>query len=78
MSNGYSAKLIQLNRKASKKGLGVALGRVCIAVDYPVSSIATQLGVSRQTVYNWFVGLYEPKNHAPNVVAMIKKLEKYS
>ena len=27
----------------------------------PVSQVATKLGVSRQTVYNWFCGTHNPK-----------------
>jgi hypothetical protein len=60
MSYGYSARIIEINKQADQKRLGVALGRVCIALDIPVSHIARQAGVSKQTVYNWFMGLYEP------------------
>ena len=60
MSYGYSAKIIGLNAGASEERLGVALGRVCIALDIPVSVIAEQIGVSKQTIYNWFMGAYEP------------------
>lgn len=60
MSYGYSARLIEINKRADDARLGVALGRVCIALDIPVSSVASQAGVSKQTVYNWFMGLYDP------------------
>jgi hypothetical protein len=56
MSYGYSVRLIALNKKADSKLLGVRLGRVCIQQNIPVSTVASRLGVSRQTVYNWFMG----------------------
>jgi DNA-binding XRE family transcriptional regulator len=38
----------------------------------PVASIAAQLGVSKQTVYNWFTGAYNPqKTLAPAVEKLI-------
>jgi DNA-binding XRE family transcriptional regulator len=61
MSIGYSANTIQLNKKADGKRLGVALGRAAIKTGMPVAEIAMALQVSRQTVYNWFVGAYDPK-----------------
>lgn len=60
MSYGYSARLIALNKSHNDTQLGVKLGRVCIALDIPVSRVASQLGVSKQTVYNWFMGMYDP------------------
>jgi transcriptional regulator with XRE-family HTH domain len=58
MSYGYSARLIALNKKASAKLAGVRLGRMCIKQDIPVAAVAAKLGVSRQTVYNWFCGTH--------------------
>ncbi len=59
---GYSTKLVELNNRADASSLGVALGRLCIEKSIPVSNVATTLGVSRQTVYNWFCGEYSPQN----------------
>lgn len=61
MSYGYSARLIGLNKKADKKRLGVRLGKRCIELDIPVADVAIHMGVSRQTVYNWFSGVHDPK-----------------
>lgn len=36
--------------------LGNQLGRWAVYHDFPVTKISTALGVSRQTVYNWFTG----------------------
>jgi DNA invertase Pin-like site-specific DNA recombinase len=71
MSYGYSSRLIEANKKADASHLGVYLGRKCIKHDIPVTQIAKQLGVSRMTVYNWFVGLHTP--HAA-CVELIKEL----
>ena len=61
MSYGYSARTIHLNKEADHRRLGVALGRAAIALGVSVSDVARTMGVSRQTVYNWFVGSYDPK-----------------
>lgn len=61
MSYGYSTRLIELNKKADDRMLGVRLGRVCIENDIPVLSVAISMGVSRQTVYNWFCGVTSPR-----------------
>jgi hypothetical protein len=71
MSYGYSAKTIELNKKASSTRLGVALGRAAIKKGVPVVDIAFMLNVSRQTVYNWFIGAYDPK---PELTKSITKL----
>lgn len=63
MSYGYSVRLIELNKKANQKSSGVRLGKVCIRHDLPVAEVALHLGVSRQTIYNWFSGVCEP-HHA--------------
>jgi len=61
MSLGYSRRLYELNRRAPSTLLGVRLGRVCIEHDVPVMEVAEEMGVSRQTVYNWFVGTTNPR-----------------
>lgn len=60
MSYGYSLRLIERNRQASDKKLGVRLGRVCIERQVPVTTVANEFGVTRQTVYNWFSGTSTP------------------
>ena len=50
MSYGYSAKTIELNKKAGNTRLGVALGRAAIKKGVSVADIAEMLNVSRQTV----------------------------
>ena len=41
---------------AAKKTPGNQLGRWAVHLDFPVTKIAYALGVTRQTVYNWFEG----------------------
>jgi DNA-binding transcriptional regulator YiaG len=62
MNYGYSTRLIESNKAANPKLLGVRLGRVCIKYRIPVAYVASTLGVSRQTVYNWFTGANTPQN----------------
>tara|TARA_R110001599_G_scaffold322501_1_gene533559 strand:- start:349 stop:582 length:234 start_codon:yes stop_codon:yes gene_type:complete len=71
MSYGYTTRLGSLNKQADGSLLGVKLGRVCIKHEVPVIDIASQLGVSRQTVYNWFMGTHEPKEE---LTALIKEI----
>jgi hypothetical protein len=51
----YSQKVID-DVMATPKSLGNQLGRWAIYHDFPVTKISRALGVSRQTVYNWFTG----------------------
>jgi hypothetical protein len=55
MKYGYSLRIADLNKKADGSLLGVKLGRVCVKNNVPVVEVSTKLGVSRQTVYNWFI-----------------------
>jgi len=71
MSYGYTTRLGSLNKLADGSMLGVKLGRVCIREEVPVAQVARQLGVSRQAVYNWFLGMHEPSEE---LRATIKKL----
>jgi|VirMetMinimDraft_7_1064189.scaffolds.fasta_scaffold04946_2 transcriptional regulator with XRE-family HTH domain len=75
MVYGYSARLIDINKKADRKLIGVRLGRACIRNDFPVSKVAYRLGVSRQTVYNWFYGDTSPQeSFIPAVEKLIESL----
>lgn len=51
----YSQKIIDAVAK-TPKSLGNQLGRWAVYHDFPVTKVATALGVTRQTVYNWFTG----------------------
>jgi hypothetical protein len=51
----YSQKIIDLVN-SSPKTPGNQLGRWAVHLDFPVTKIAYALGVTRQTVYNWFEG----------------------
>jgi DNA-binding transcriptional regulator YiaG len=71
MSYGYTTRLNSLNKQASRSSLGVKLGRVCIKQEIPVAEVSSQLGVSRQTVYNWFQGTHKPH---PDFTSAIRTL----
>ena len=60
MGYGYSVRLFKDNAAANPALLGVQLGRMCIERDISVQAVAAALGVSRQTIYNWFRGDYSP------------------
>ena len=77
-SYGYSLRLAKLNGAASVASLGVQLGRTCIEHNVPVVDVAGRLGVSRQTVYNWFIGAYEPNESCvKGVTSLLKSFTKH-
>ena len=79
MSYGYSQSLVEANKKANIKSLGVALGRLCIKHGVPVSEVAQELNVSRATVYNWFWGATSPSLYLrPKILAYTHYLKKRS
>lgn len=62
---GYSQRVVQTNRDADGRSLGVKLGRYCINREIPVSDVMEFFEVSKQTVYSWFAGTHIPsKRHA--------------
>ena len=67
MSYGYTTRIDRLNKEATPT-LGVKLGRVCIKKDVPVSEVASRLGVSRQTIFNWFMGTHEPNEELTETI----------
>jgi len=71
MSYGYTTRLSSINKQASRASLGVKLGRVCIKQEIPVAEVSSQLGVSRQTVYNWFTGAHEPNEDLKDAVKIL-------
>lgn len=73
MNNRYSLNIVLANQEADQTRLGVKLGKKCIKLGVSVANIAVYLGVSRQTVYNWFIGAYDPK---PQLTGSIKDLIK--
>lgn len=75
MSYGYSIKLVQLNKQADKKRLGVILGKECIRASISVSQVAKIIGVSRMTVYNWFSGIHDPQEvYEPAIQGLLDQL----
>lgn len=60
-ARGYSYAFVKRVQAADKKLIGVRLGLLCIAQDIPVATIAKALSTTRQTVYSWFDGTFQPK-----------------
>jgi len=73
-NRGYASRIIKANLAASVEGPGVALGRFCITKEIPVSDVAEYFGVSRMTIYKWFVGEWAPrKSNAEKIWDMLKR-----
>ena len=77
MIYGYSSRLVTLNKEASGHLIGVKLGRECMERNLPVTQVARELKVSRQTIYNWFCGKGCPRRDKTiAVIAYIARLKK--
>jgi transcriptional regulator with XRE-family HTH domain len=57
---GYSLDVAEAIWNGDKSRLGVRLGSICLERRLPVVQVARALGVTRQTIYNWFTGAYDP------------------
>ena len=72
---GYTKFTAQDINEANPMKLGVKLGRVCVKRDIPVKDVAEYLGLSRTTIYAWFLGKAEvAARHTDRVEKLIEKL----
>jgi hypothetical protein len=60
-TRGYTLRIVRANKVANARSPGVKLGRFCIEKDIPVREVAEYFGVSRMTIYKWFVGEWIPR-----------------
>jgi hypothetical protein len=75
MSRGYSINVVENIKKADGELLGVQLGLACVYHGVPVSKVADDLGVTRQTVYHWFCGASSPQGQIrPTIEAYLANL----
>lgn len=58
---GYTLALVEKNKAANGKMVGVKIGRACIKKGISVKQVAKVAGVSVVTVYAWFMGDFNPK-----------------
>lgn len=74
---GYSHKIVEILNASTSDSLGIKLGRLCLERGYSVAEVSEVLGVSRQTIYNWFTGVGGPsKSRREKVQFLIEKLQK--
>ena len=70
---GYSISLAEAIKSADGNLLGVQLGLFCLEHNISAIEVARTLGVTRQTVYNWFRGDTVPQpHHRPVVQGLIE------
>lgn len=60
MSQGYTIKVADAIKNADGSLIGVQLGLLCLKRGISVIEVASTLGVTRQTVYQWFCGETHP------------------
>ena len=70
-TKGYTTLFVQAVNDATPFFLGVKLAKICIKLDIPVADVAEYLGVSRPTVYSWFLG---KRDVAPKYAEQVQKL----
>lgn len=72
-NRGYSSRIVGANSLANTDSLGVLLGRYCIAKDISANEIASELSVSKMTIYKWFTGKTLPRkskeDHIKEIIA---------
>ena len=72
---GYSQDIVEANELADALSVGVLLGRLCIHKKYSVANVAEDLGISRQAVYDYFLGRCKPaKEREIKIAELIQKL----
>lgn len=76
MKEGYRIATIDANKKASGRKLGVQVGRTCIKSEVSVAEASKMFGVSRQAIYNWFLGINDvPSTKRRHVEAVLAKIQ---
>lgn len=76
MRSGYSHDLVVFLQTVDPSRPAARLGRVCVERDISVRTLAARLGVSRQTVYNWFWARYEPRvDQLQSVERLLQEIE---
>lgn len=74
-TKGYTTLTAQAIFDANPCLPGPKLGRLCVRLSIPVADVAEYLGVSRPTVYSWFIGKSNvPAKHLEKVEQLIQKL----
>lgn len=65
---GYSVRIVEKIKNADGGLLGVQFGLACIADDISVAEVAGKLGVTRQTIYGWFLGTVVPREKKAELI----------
>jgi transcriptional regulator with XRE-family HTH domain len=73
---GYSQHIVEGNQQADPSNIGVYLGQVCIPLKIPAANVAKELGISRQSVYSYFLGKIKPTiEKEARIKELIEKLK---
>jgi len=74
-SRGYHKATYDEIMSSNSNGMGVRLGKLCVAKSIPVTDVAEFFGISRQAVYLWFRGTVKPAGrHTEKLEQLIHKL----
>jgi hypothetical protein len=71
MSHGYGLHTAKIIKEADGRLLGVKLGRLCVNNDISATDVAKKFHVTRQTIYNWFMGKTAIRNQ--NLIVAVQK-----
>jgi len=76
-ARGYSYAFVKRVQAADKKLIGVRLGLICVERNIPVATVAKALGSTRQTVYSWFDGTFQPRPaHVEKIAELLTEYAK--
>ncbi len=79
MDIGYTKRLVDRIKEQDTSLPWVQLGLICAEREIPVSHVSEFFGVTRQTVYNWFLNETKPQERYLNKIReAIEKLRKKS
>lgn len=77
MSKHYSEKYLLKLNSLNPKRLGVQFGKVCVKANLPPSMIADIVGVTRQSIHNWFRGGPIREKNISKIEKFIDLLDQY-
>lgn len=58
---GYSSALVEMVHQLDRETVVAKFAKYCIEHRISVLQVAEAFGVSRETVYCWFKGVYQPR-----------------
>jgi hypothetical protein len=82
MPSGHAHQTVELVRKGHKSSPTdpvFTLLHIAVTHDIPFATIADDLGVTKQSIYNWIYGAYSPRDAMTvKIKALVKRLKNHN